>query len=389
MDQLTTVVVTASGVEPVTTAAPVSASGSASIAHLGASASATLSSLPPCSGDATLTIAASGDFNGAMESATVSVDGTFVGTYAPLACNASRTFQVSCTALADGQATVQFTTSTSVNNGGCTGQTEKWSATLTYTSSDQGSGTIVSIPINFALFDGKKLWEKVHLVGAGTISLRVLDASSNPIPDTQIPGNAAGNTDRTLRLFDLNPALYPVIRLEATLSPGARLTEWSVVGNDVHEWLFSHAGDAEGWAPFDTGATPAVTVMGGVLRFDSAATGTDPNIQYTFPQPTPATRFTTLEVRLKTSNAYNNDDPTLLWQSNFGLFDTRRSFVLKKQFLVTFKDLSFDLTQVPPAPGEPWQGNIEKLRLDPVAVFLNQAQMPEAGWFEIDRIALY
>jgi hypothetical protein len=77
-----------------------------------------------------------------------------------------------------------------------------------------------------------------------------------------------------------------------------------------------------------------------------------------------------------------------MWASNFGAFDDRRSFP-QTRFLFAFQDLSYDLTVVPPSPREPWQGQIEALRFDPVDVFVDQVGDPADGWFEIDRIELY
>ena len=52
-------------------------------------------------------------------------------------------------------------------------------------------------------------------------------------------------------------------------------------------------------------------------------------------------------------------------------------------------ELTFDLTTMPMAPGEPWQGQIERIRLDPVVRFVDQVLAPADGWFEIDRITIY
>lgn len=372
-----------SGVKPTTS--QTSYTKSAAIVEYGGASTVTFTGLASCNGNATLTIAANGDFDALGENATIEVDGQIIGTYAPLICNGSQNFSVPCSLLSDGIATVKFTTTGAVG-GGCT--SSNWSSTFKY-EANTGSGAMTSAPIHFSLFEGKKLWEKIQVVGTGDISVQVLDAQKQLVPDAQIPGNSTGTKARTLRLWTLDPALYPVIHLKATLGPAAVLTEWSIAANDRHEWLFGHEGDAEGWTGHDNGATPTLTVTGGLLKLASDAAGVDPNIQYTFPVPLPASRFKTLEVRVRTSNNYSNDNPTLYWQSNYGLFDARRSFTFPNVFLVTPKDVVFDLTQTPPAPNEPWQGNIEKIRIDAVERFLDQTQQPAAGWFEVESIAIY
>jgi hypothetical protein len=91
---------------------------------------------------------------------------------------------------------------------------------------------------------------------------------------------------------------------------------------------------------------------------------------------------------VRTSNNDQNDDPTIFWQSNYGAFDPVQSFTVDHVFLMSFIEVTFDLTQIPTFPNQPWQGNIDAIRLDPVIRFL-QAGLPVDGWFEIDRIALY
>lgn len=374
--------------------------GPAGFAFNGGSANHVFNSTPPTSSgtSATLTITANGDFDSAsIEYATIYVDGTSVGTFAPGVCSSSvRTFTVTDVGrfVNDGSATIRFTTSSSVDAGGCSGTTNQWTARLQYTALNQG--TMTSVPIRFSTFEGRTLWEKVHVVGTGTIRVHVLDESGALIPDSIIPGNAAGHTSRTIHLWYLDPMAYPVIRLRAVLEPGSVLEEWSVVGNDVFEWTFEHAGDAEGWVAEDYMATPTTTVAGGVLRVASTASGSDPRIVYTVPRDTSspssgidARRFTRLLVQVRTSNNYNDDDVTMMWSSNFGGIDTRRSFTEPGVFLFSFQDVVFDLTQVPTAPDEPWRGTVYSLRIDPVVRFLNELMDPADGWFEIERIAIY
>ncbi|UQA62965.1 hypothetical protein [Polyangium aurulentum] len=377
-----------------TVSGPASKQGTATLAANGGTASTTLTGLPTglANSSGTLTITASGDFDGGTggsEFATVRIDGTTVGTYSPGICNGTQTFNIANVAsfVADGSAVVSMQTGSGVDAGGCSGTSNQFTATLSYTSSL--TGTMVSVPINFSLFEGKKLWEKVQVVGTGNISVQVLDAAGMPIPDSVIPGNAAGHTARTIRLWDLSPVTYPEIRLKATLFGGSKLEEWTLVGNDVHEWLFSHAGDAEGWTANDKNAAATLTVANGVLRLNGLAAGIDPNIQYMFPKQLDATRFKTIEVRVRTSNNNQNDDPTIYWDSNYGSWDKNRSFTHPGVFLVAFQDLSYDLTKVPPAPGEPWQGMLNGIRVDPAVRFLDTLGQPADGWFEIERIAIY
>lgn len=363
---------------------------STSIVHNGTS-TLTFNPAPfaPAGTPGTLTITASGDFDSAAETAMVSLDALALATYAPGVCASSKVYPIADMGphTADSVVNVQFSPSSSVNVGGCLNQTEQWSAKLEYMG--QGTGTMVSVPIAFNLFENKKLWEKIQVIGTGTIAIQVLDEAGTLVPDAVIPGNSAGLTARTIRLWNLDPLAYPVIRLKATLSPGAALDEWSVVGNDIHEWLFSHNGDAEGWMGFDQNAMPTVTVSGGVLKLSGLAAGTDPNIRYMFPEALPASRFSTMEVRVRTSNNNTNDDPTIYWDSNFGSWDKNRSITLPGQFLFAFQDLLYNLNVMQPLPYEPFQGNLNGIRVDPAVRFYDVLNQPADGWFEIDRIAIY
>lgn len=385
-------------VNPETVTTPTSAvskQATGNIAFNGATATVTLTGLGPAvpNTNGSLSITAQGDFDGGtagLESANVNIDGTFVGTHNPLTCNtASSNFSVPNVGnyVNDGSATISFTTGSQVDAGGCNGLSNQWTAQLSYTSTS--IGTMISVPISFGLFDGKKYWEKVQVIGTGTITIQILDVDGNLIPDSVIPGNSMGFTSRTIRLWDLNPITYPTIRLKATISPNSALDEWSVVGNDVFEWLFSNTGDLEGWVANDKNATATAAAQNGVLRLDGLAAGIDPNVQYYFPQPIDATRFKTIEVRVRTSNNNQNDDPTIHWDSNYGTWDKNRSFTIPMSFLFAFQDLSYDLTVIPMMPAEPWQGLINGIRIDPVVRFNDTLGMPANGWFEIDRIAIY
>jgi len=341
----------------------------------------------------TLTITAQADFDDGTansEMAIVKIDGATLGTHAPNTCSlASSNYNIANVSnyVNDGTASITFTTGAGVDATGCAGLSNQWTAKLDYVGG--GTGTMVSVPISFALFEGKKYWEKVQVIGTGTITIQVLDVDGNLIPDSVIPGNSMGFTTRTIRLWDLNPITYPTIRLKATLSPGSSLDEWSVVGNNVFEWLFSNTGDLEGWVANDKDAIATALAQNGALRLNGLAAGTDPNVQYYFPQPIDATRFTTIEVRVRTSNNNQNDDPAVFWDSNYGSWDKNRSFTHPGTFLFAFQDLSYDLKVVPPMPAEPWQGLINGIRVDPVVRFNDTLGAAADGWFEIDRIAIY
>ncbi len=54
----------------------------------------------------------------------------------------------------------------------------------------------------------------------------------------------------------------------------------------------------------------------------------------------------------------------------------------------TFQHIRFDLTEQVAFPDKPWQGDIEAIRLDPVAELLGTFGDPDAGWLEIDHLVL-
>jgi len=366
-------------------------SSSAGIPHNGGTRTITLPMTPSVGQltvNGTLTIVADGDLDSSSESLTGSVGGESLGTFTASNCRITRTLNLSDIGrfANDGQVVVTVRTSSGVDQGGCSNRLETVTATLDYDV--QQPGEMVSVPIRFSTFEGKTLWEKIQVDGTGGISINVLDEQGMLIPDAVVPGNAVGLTERTIRLWDLDPMTYPVIRLKVTMAPGAVMNEWRVIGNDRHEWLFSTDGDAEGWVGADRLGTPMVTVAGGVLRFTSTSDGTNPRIEYTMPQPVDSARFGTVEIRLKTSTEFFNDDVMFYWSSNFGGFDVRRSFTAADEFLVDFQDITIDLNQMPMAPNESWRGSIEGLRIDPLERFVDEFNMPADGFFEIDRIVL-
>ncbi len=260
---------------------------------------------------------------------------------------------------------------------------------MTYTATVE-QGWMTSPLIDFAQsFPSQDRWEKVQLIGTGALVWQVFDANAALIPDAALPGNAAGFTERTMHLWDLDTTAYPQIMLQVMIPAGGQLDEWRVLGNTAYEWQFSHDGDPEGWTGDDFGSSPTLSVAGDTLLLEGFLPGNDPNIQYWFPQPVDSSRFSTLEVTLRTSNTYSNDDVTVYWTSNFGGFDVNRSFSQEDVFLFSYQDLVFDLTEVPLPPGQIWQGDIASIRLDAVEQFVDQLLDPSDGWFEIESIALY
>jgi hypothetical protein len=232
----------------------------------------------------------------------------------------------------------------------------------------------------------------VQVFGSGNLRVSVLDAGDNLIPDTALPGNSTGFTARTIHLWDLDRRIYPVIKLRATVPSGASLREWRAFANTRYEWDFTTDGDTEGWVAGDFRSTPTMVAQMGVLRFDGLMAGSDPHVEYSFPQPVAATRFTRVEVTVRSSNMVQNDDVVFHWQSNFGGFDMNRSFTRPQVSLQAFQTVTFDLSAMTTAPRQPWQGDIEKLRIDPVVRFVQQGMTmiePADGWFEIEKIAIY
>jgi len=324
-----------------------------------------------------------GDWGGTNEGYDLTLDSLYVGYRRPTT-SGSQTYRhngVSFTAgVADGEVTAIVDAQSSVNGGDSR-------ARVSY--SYDTPATVVSTDIDFSIFPTATHWEKVQWIGSD-VPITVLDGTGTPLPDSVLPGNAAGFTDHTVHLWDVDALTYPVLRLQADLASGGSLQEWRVVGNTVYEWLFNYTtDDAQGWVGGDFGSPVTVTTDGDSLLLEGLAAGSDPNIQYLFGQPVDATRFTTLEVTLRSSNNNFLDDVTLEWQSNFGLFDFVRSFTIEDVFIQSYQDLTFDLTVIPQSPQQPWQGLIEGLRIDGVTEFLDTLGDPADGWFEIDRITIY
>ncbi|HMV67167.1 MAG TPA: lamin tail domain-containing protein [Myxococcota bacterium] len=286
----------------------------------------------------------------------------------------------------DGSATFRIDTEGDVNP--CSGNAHRARVRLTYNRVGT-SGTMTTPPIAFTTLTGATLWDKVQWRGSGATRVQILDAAGALLPDTVVPGNAAGITAKEIHLFQVDPVSYPSIRLRATLDGTSALEEWRVVGGTSYVWDFNYNdGETGGWAGYDTGAQATVTVSGGVLRFAGLAAGTDPSLQLSLlPSHLLAEDFDTITFRVRTSNNGIDDDPTLFWQSNYGGFDVRRSFA-QTIYLWQWQDVTYDLHQSVTSPNEPWQGNIEIVRFDPVQRFLNAALAPVDGWFEIDRVEL-
>jgi hypothetical protein len=255
-------------------------------------------------------------------------------------------------------------------------------ATLTYEA--VSSGVYLSPPIYLSDLDAPN-WEHVRMNATAGTTLTILDGAGAPIPDAQIPGNTSGLAPGTHVLWNLDPAAYPVIRLRASFARNAELDGWEVTANDGYAFHFTRDGDAEGWTAADDGASATLTASGGLIRLAGVATGTNPRIELRLPAEVDAARFTELVVRLRTSNNHADDTVTLFWENNFGFFDAVRSIAVT-DFLFAFQDVAFDLTVVPAAPAQRWQGRLEALRIDPVLRFEDASGAPAAGWAEIESI---
>ena len=203
--------------------------------------------------------------------------------------------------------------------------------------------TVTSPPIHIGLYGDPSRWDKVQWEGVGA-TVRVTDGDGVLLPEDVLPGNAEGFDGRTVHLWGVDPAAYPVLRLQADLGTGDVLEDWRVYAGDAFTWTFDQDGDTEGWEAFEFDGAPALEAVDGVLRFDGTADGTDPNVQYGFPVPLAAAGFTELEVTARTSNTYHEDRPALFWESEYGGFDDRRSVVVPEVFLYEFQTFTFDLT---------------------------------------------
>lgn len=334
-------------------------------------------SVPPNT-TGTLTVNIYGDYDDIGEDVDViSMDGTTVRTNWWIdRLNTWRSISLSISDVGrfvnDGSVTVRVDPNSSVGN-------SQSYVRLTY----QIEEATETYPIEFATFGpSATLWDKVQWTGSGVV-LHVLDADGNLLDEATLPGNAAGFTTRTVSLADVDPVDHPALKLQVT----GTVEELRVTGGDRLVWEFDHDGDVEGWQADDIGSAPTIDALAGVLRFDGVAGGLDPNVQFHFNQPVDSTRFTTANIRVRSSNNYFDDSPTFYWASNFGTFDDRRSFQ-QTRFLFAYQSLSYDLTVMPTSPQEPWQGAIDAIRFDPVDVFVDQIGDPADGWFEIDRIEL-
>jgi hypothetical protein len=162
------------------------------------------------------------------------------------------------------------------------------------------------------------------------------------------------------------------------------------MGNTRWEWRFDNVGDPEGWFGVDFGATPTVGVSSGALTFSSSATGTDPRIEYNFPQPVNSTRFTRVEVQLSTDRDYRTETVSLFWDNNFGEYDVARSIDQEEAFLFANPTIAYDLTSTfDRIPGQRWEGQIEAIRIDPLELFLDELGVPDGGSVVFEYIAIY
>lgn len=245
-------------------------------------------------------------------------------------------------------------------------------------------GTLVSPVIDFTSFEGQLLWEKFQVQYSGTVSIQVLDEYGNVIPDSVIPGNEAGLTDNTIHLWNLSPVDYPAIRLKANLQGiDAELEEWAVFTNTGYEWTFRNDDDREGWYGMtDAGASSLHVFSGNLYSYTSE---NNPYIQYDFPSPVSADRFSTLEITVRTTLS-GNSDVSLWWNADLQGYSSVRSFDIPDQDLSDFTTLTFDLTEDQMPLKENWEGMVDSIRLYPAVDY--KAHSSSISVY-IDKITLY
>ena len=344
-------------------------------------------------GTGTVTVRTCGEYGASNENIeSVRIDGVHLGTLSPNRDCGDQNFSLSVgsveTYVDDGTATIRVDPSVYVAYSYCGGGCDDFLVGLSYMTGVDI--TTITDAISFSAFPDATIWEKLQVDGEGEITIQVLDRDGDLLPDEVLPGNSVGFTDRTVRLWDVDPAIYPYLRLQATLGPGATITDWSLMGNTRWEWRFDNTGDPEGWVGVDFGASPSVGVSGGALTFTSGSTGTDPRIEYTFPQPVDATRFTRVEVQLSTDRDYRTETVSLFWDNNFGEYDVARSIDQDEAFLFASPTIAYDLTSTfDRLPGQRWEGDIEAIRIDPLVQFLDELGVPNGGSVVFEYIAIY
>ncbi len=111
------------------------------------------------------------------------------------------------------------------------------------------SGSARSIPITPSRLDGWGLLSADITTPVGTrASIRVDDASGNPLPDSVLPGNGTGFSVFPISLTGIATSTYPTLSLEADL-----LSDSTTTTSSVLDWSLSYT---EGPAPLpDVGFT--------------------------------------------------------------------------------------------------------------------------------------
>lgn len=311
---------------------------------------------PPPGTPASITIEASGDLDDPDEWIDVNLDGLTVGIFAPATCGeATASWTVDDIApLTPGGLELSLTPTAYVN-GGCLASNTV-GATIAYDW--WSTGTLVSPPIRLDTVAGADRWEAAYLDATGDVLLRVLREDGQPLPDSLVPGNSAGSAARSIHLWSLDPAAFPVVRLEADVGEGGAVHGWELHADTGFDWPFEH-GHAEGW----TGANGSASVEDGSLSLTSTI-ALDADLVYAFPSPVGAEGFSTVRVALRTSSPA----PVAVelgWSSNWGAFDPRRSRTVTVPAGPAYTELVVDLGAAPIAPEEAWQGDVDALRLSP------------------------
>ncbi len=108
------------------------------------------------------------------------------------------------------------------------------------------SGNVTTDPISFPAVLEATLWERAQADGTGEITVQNLAHECALLQGAVLPGNSTGITERIVRLWVVDPAVYSYPSVRATLGPGAILIDWSVMANDRWDWRFDNADDVEG-----------------------------------------------------------------------------------------------------------------------------------------------
>ena len=109
-------------------------------------------------------------------------------------------------------------------------------------TTDQFSGSAISIPITPSYLDGWGILSATVATSSGTTALiHVDDTTGNLIPDSVLTGNSAGFSSFPISLTNISTTSYPGIELQADLTRASTSTAPSIL-----DWSVSHT---EGPAP--------------------------------------------------------------------------------------------------------------------------------------------